>query len=122
MRRLMRPFGRRGRWRQGCNRFGGGALLPGGRRRGRGGQERGRQGPSGTAAHATSSATAFVALIVLIVCEAADFQRLGSLEKGVELLLGHIHLTIVHELEQGVEVLVSDVTQDDDRVLTRIVL
>ena len=35
----------------------------------------------------------------VVVREAPDLEALGRLEEGVELLLGHVHLAIVHELQ-----------------------
>ena len=58
----------------------------------------------------------------LLVGEAADPQTLGTLEEGVEGVLGHVDLAVVHELEQGVQVVVADITEHDDRVLTRVAL
>ena len=56
------------------------------------------------------------------VCEAADLETLGGLEEGVELVLRHVHLAVVHELEQGEEVVILDVSQDYDGVLARVAL
>ena len=58
----------------------------------------------------------------LLVGEAADPQTLGTLEEGVEGVLGHVDLAVVHEVQQAVHVLVLDVAQHDDGVLAWVLL
>ena len=56
------------------------------------------------------------------VGEADDLEALGRLEERVQLVLRHDHLAAVHELQQGGHVVVLDVSQDDDGVLTGVAL
>ena len=58
----------------------------------------------------------------VVVRQTSDLQALCRFEKGVELVLGNIHLPVVHELEQGEEVIVFDVSQHDDWVLAGVAL
>jgi len=51
-----------------------------------------------------------------------DLQLLSSLEKSRQLLLGHVHLPGIHELQNGCQVGERDVLQDDDGVLGRVLL
>ena len=59
---------------------------------------------------------------VVVVCQTADLQGFRRFEKGVQLVLGHVHLPVVHELEQREEIVVLDVAQDDYRVLAWVAL
>ena len=58
----------------------------------------------------------------VVVRQTPDLQGFRRFEKGVQLVLGHVHLPIVHELEQREEIVVLDVAQDDYRVLARVAL
>ena len=49
-------------------------------------------------------------------------QSLCSLEELRELVLGHVHLPGVHEGEQEAKILLPDVPEDDDRMLTGVAL
>merc|ERR1719206_635035 len=65
---------------------------------------------------------------LLLVCplgalrQPLDLQLLGSLEEGGQLLLGHVHLSSIHELEDGSEVRKGDILEYDDRVLGGVLL
>ncbi len=52
--------------------------------------------------------------------QALDFEPLGRLEEGGQLILGHVHLAGVHELENGREMLKGHVFEDNDGMLGRI--
>ena len=54
--------------------------------------------------------------------EAFHLELLGHGQKGVQLLLGDVHLSGVHEFQDGREVLEGDVFQDDDGVLGGVLL
>ena len=49
-----------------------------------------------------------------------DVKLLGEGEEAVELLLHHVHLALVHEVEDGLQVRVLDPPQVEERVLVRI--
>ena len=51
-----------------------------------------------------------------------DLQPLRRLEELRQLVLRHVHLAGVHELQDGGQVGEGDVLQDDDRVLGRVLL
>ena len=51
-----------------------------------------------------------------------DLEPLCGLEEGGQLVLGHVDLSGVHELEDGGEVLDRDVLQDDNGVLGGVLL
>lgn len=51
-----------------------------------------------------------------------DFQSVGGAQKRGQLLLRHVHLAGVHELENCLQMAVRDVLQDDDRMLGRVFL
>lgn len=57
-----------------------------------------------------------------MVQQALDLQHLRSPEEGVDPVLVHLHLPGVHEGQQEPEVLLPDVPEDDDRVLTGVTL
>lgn len=52
--------------------------------------------------------------------EALDLQHLGGLDDVRQPLLGHVHLAVVHEVDEGFQVAVSDILQDHYRVLARV--
>jgi len=54
--------------------------------------------------------------------EAFDLEFLGGLEELGQLVLADVHLAGVHELEDGLQVAVRHVLEDDDRVLGRVLL
>ncbi len=54
--------------------------------------------------------------------ESLDLQPLGGLEECRQLVLRHVYLTSVHELEDGGQVLEGHVLQDYDRVLGGVLL
>lgn len=56
-------------------------------------------------------------LCILIVREAGDAQHLGCLEEGGEAPLVHVHLAVVDELHQRVQVRERHVLQDYHGVL-----
>ena len=57
-----------------------------------------------------------------MVKQAFDLQHLGGAEEGVESLLLHLDLALVHEVEEEAEVLLPHVPQDHDRVLAGVAL
>ena len=65
----------------------------------------------------------FLALIFeWMVGEPLDLERLCSPEEGCDPLLVHLHLALVHEVEEEAEVLLPHVPQDHDRVLAGVAL
>ena len=54
--------------------------------------------------------------------QSLDLQPLCGLEEGRELILRHVHLPGVHELQDGREVLEGHVLEDDDGVLGGVLL
>ena len=48
------------------------------------------------------------------------FQLLGDGEEAVELLLSHVHLTLVHEVQHGHQLLVLNPLQVEEGVLVRV--
>lgn len=54
--------------------------------------------------------------------EALHFQSIGGFQERRQLLLGHVHLAGIHELEDRLQMTVRDVLQDDDRVLRGVFL
>ena len=54
--------------------------------------------------------------------QALDLEPLRGLEEGGQLVLGHVDLAGVHELQDGGEVLDGHVLQDDDGVLGGVLL
>lgn len=46
-----------------------------------------------------------------------DLEHLGRLDDVRQSLLGHVHLTVVHKVDEGLQVAVPHVLQDHDRVL-----
>ena len=61
-------------------------------------------------------------LIAWSLSQAFHLELLGSLEELGELVLGHVHLPGVHELEDGREVVEGDIFQDDDWVFGWVLL
>ena len=56
------------------------------------------------------------------LCESLDFESLSSLQKCRQLVLGYIHLTSVHELQDGGQMGEGDVFEDNDGMLGRVLL
>ena len=54
--------------------------------------------------------------------QSLHLQPLGSLQKCWQLILGHVHLPRVHELQDGGQMSEGDVFEDDDGVLGRVLL
>ena len=54
------------------------------------------------------------------VGQALDLEGAGRVKDGGKLLVGHAHLAVVHETEEGLHVAVLDVAKDDDRMLARV--
>jgi hypothetical protein len=54
------------------------------------------------------------------LCQTLHPEVLGHREEGVELLLGHVDLAHVHEVQHGEELLVLDTLQVQERVLVGI--
>ena len=59
-------------------------------------------------------------LVSLLVGQALDLEQLGHLEELGQLLLGHVHLAVVHEVQQQLHVVLTDVSQDHDRMRVRV--
>ena len=57
-----------------------------------------------------------------MVKQAFDLQHLGGAEEGVESLLLHLNLALVHEVQEEPEVNLSHVSQYHYRVLTGVAL
>ncbi|CAB0031331.1 unnamed protein product [Trichogramma brassicae] len=55
------------------------------------------------------------------VGQAPDLRGLGDLEQRPDLLLRHVDLALVHELDRGLELRPLDVLHDDDRMLALVV-
>ena len=49
-----------------------------------------------------------------------NFELLGDGEEGVEVVLGHIHLAVIHKVEDGLQVSVLDPLEVEQRVLVRV--
>lgn len=60
------------------------------------------------------SCTYAVRVLSLLLCEPRDAQHLGGLQEGLQRLLVHIHLAVVDELHQRVEIIEIDVLQQYD--------
>jgi hypothetical protein len=54
--------------------------------------------------------------------QSLHLEPLCRLKERGKLVLGHVNLPGVHELEDGGQMLEGDVLQDDDRVLRRVLL
>lgn len=65
----------------------------------------------------TAATTAAGQLLVTDVGQTADFQRLGDAQQRSDLLLVHVDLTFVHEVDDGPELRPLHVLEYDDRVL-----
>ena len=57
-----------------------------------------------------------------MVQQAFDLQQLCCSEERVDPVLIHLHLPGVHEGEQEAKILLPDVPEDDDRMLTGVAL
>ena len=57
-----------------------------------------------------------------VVQQAFDLQHLGGAEEGVEPVLLHLDLALVHEVEEEAEVHLTHVSQYHYRVLTGVTL
>jgi len=62
----------------------------------------------------------FPSLLILdrlgCLCQSFHLESLGSLEELGELVLSHIHLSGIHELQDGSQVLERNILQNDDGV------
>ena len=58
----------------------------------------------------------------IVLCQSFDFQFLGDGKEVVEVLLRHVDLPVVHEVKDGLEIIVLDALQVEERVLVRILL
>lgn len=59
-------------------------------------------------------------LFLLVLCQAPHLQRLRRLEEGGQLIVGDIHLAVVHKVQDGGEVGEGDILQEHYRMLTRV--
>lgn len=60
-------------------------------------------------------------MLTVHVRQSSHLERLGHLEQRSDLLLAHVNLTLVHELDDGLELRPLDVLEDHYRVLARVV-
>ena len=61
-------------------------------------------------------------ILGIVLCQSFDFQFLGDGKEVVEVLLSHVDLAVVHEVKDGLEIIVLDALQVEERVLVRILL
>ena len=59
---------------------------------------------------------------VAIPAESPDLKQLRGLDEARQLRLGHVHLAVIHELNDGPQVLGAGVLQEEHWVLTRVLL
>lgn len=76
-------------------------------------------GPGGAGSHVRRRG--FQLRFVVDLGQTADLQRLGHAEQRSDLFLRHVDLAFVHELDDGFQIRVRDVFEDNDGVLTGVI-